>query len=126
MQLDQVARWVVQERLPATRYRCRVAYLDTLGTHKRDCGIDVFDMDGEVLTTIIDNSEFEQVQLVATEVEPRPVESKVWAVSSECHPENIGVELDRYIRVMNVDRYMVDSQRLHDTILAGSPRCVLV
>ena len=59
MQLDQVARRVVQERLPATRYLCRVANLDALGTHNRDRSIDVFDMNGEVLATIIGNSEFE-------------------------------------------------------------------
>ena len=59
MQLDQVARWVVQERLPATRYWCRVAYLYTLGPHKRDCGINVIDVDGAVLATLIGNSEFE-------------------------------------------------------------------
>ena len=66
------------------------------------------------------------MQLVTSEVEPRPVESKIWAVTSECHPENIGVKRNRYIRVINVDRYMVDSQRLHDTILAGDNRCLFV
>ena len=66
------------------------------------------------------------MQLVATEVEPGPVESKVRTVSSQCHTENIGVKRNRYIRVINVDRYMMDSQRLHYTILAGGNRCLLV
>ena len=57
--------------------------------------------------------ELDQVHLLRPEVEPRATEGEVGPIAPNGQPEHAGVELDRCRGVADVDRHVVDPERLH-------------
>ena len=62
---------------------------------------------------------FEEVDLARTKLDPRPVDTKVRPVCSQCAAKALGVEGDGSLDIVDVERNMVDPKGLHRSSLAG-------
>ena len=78
-----------------------------------DGGVEVGDLDRDVLAAAVRDVTLDQVDLLAPDVEPCTTEGEVGTIRASSQPEHVGVELDALRRVADVDRHVMNPQRLH-------------
>ena len=117
MQFDHVARRVEQERLTGGADTARIAHLDTATSKLGNGGVEIGDLDGEVLAVVLGYLTLDQVDLLPAEIQPGATEREVGPVRSDCQAEHAGVELDAFGRIAHIDRHVMNPDRLHRSSL---------
>ncbi len=120
VELDEVAGRVGEERLAARPHARGVAHLDAPLPEIGDGAVEVVDQQGEVLAERGRSLGLEQVDLLATSVEPRPTEPEVRSVRAGAKAQHLRVEGQRRVDVVHVDRHVVHSEWSHEPSLALS------
>ena len=118
MQLDDVPRWVTDEGLTVWSDRARVVDLESHCPKLVHRGLEVSNLDGEVLTQARRNGGLKQVELLRAEVDPGSGDPEIWSVISQGATESLGVEAHRSGDIGNVQRDVMDRERLDRSILA--------
>ncbi len=90
-----------------------VADLDAATAQLGDHVVEVVHLDGEVLPDTVRHGALDQVDLLASEIEPRPAEAEVRPIRPLGQPEHIDIEALGGVDVADVDRDMVDTGGLH-------------
>jgi hypothetical protein len=120
VELNPVAGRVNHKGLDARPRRHRVSYfealLSQLGDHRRE----VSESQGEVLAHVLWRLRFDEVDLLATRVEPSPAEGESGSVRTDLEAEHVNIERHRRVQVVHVDRYVMEANRLHGSIMALS------
>lgn len=114
--LDQVAGRVAEERLPTdTADLARFGHGDVVRLEVATYVVDVVDLQCEVLALVrLEPLDFEEMDLLLADLQPRSVEREVRSIVSLGHPEHVGVERDRFGRIGDVERHVMDARELHD------------
>ena len=111
LQLNQVAPRVTQERLSRRGNAPRFAYVDSLPPQCRAGGVQVGDDHREVVAVRGSRRSNDEVDLLAADVDPRPVEGKVGSIRTFGQTELLQVKGTRRADVADRDVYVVDAQR---------------
>ena len=104
MQLDTIAGRVAQECLPCGPDRRRVAHVKPLCTEFGDDLVEVANLQRKVLADCRRRLGLDQVDLLASGVEPLATEPEVGTVCSAYQPKLLDVEARRFVGVTDVDR----------------------
>src|SRR5437762_1229994 len=75
--LDEIARWIGDERLAARSDRLGIAHLHAAAPQLCDRAVEVVDQQGEMLAVPGRGCALDQVHLLSAGVQPRPTEPEV-------------------------------------------------
>ena len=78
-----------------------------------DARVDVGDLESEVLTDVRRRGRTDEVHLLASDVEPRASDAEIGAIASGRQAQHVDIEAQRLVDVVDVDRHVMDSDRLH-------------
>ena len=113
-----VAGGVGQEGLAARSHRSGVAHVDAAVAQLGHRGVEVLDLQGEVLAHPRRRGALDQVDLLATGVEPGPSEREVGPVAAGHEAEHARVEPEGRLDVVDVDGHVMDGERSHHPSLS--------
>jgi hypothetical protein len=113
MQLDQVARRILEECLQACPDRGRVADAEALVPQLVDRGGEIVDKKREVLAVTLWWLALDQVNLLATGIEPGTRETEVRSISALLEAEHRDVEIECRLDIVDIDRNVMHGPRLH-------------
>ncbi len=120
LELDRVPGRVAEERLTGCSDRHGIGDVDTPRTQLGDSRFEVADPDREVLAEVVGYGLVDEVHLLRTYVEPGATEGEGRPVLAHLEAEDIAVEGDSLAYVANIDRNMMEPQRLHS---GSMPQC---
>jgi len=120
LELDRVPGRVAEERLARCSDGHGIGDVDALRTQLGDRRVEVADPDREVLAEVVGNGLVDEVHLLRTDVEPGASEGEGRPVVAHLEAEDIPVEGDSLAYVANIDRNMMEPERLHS---GSMPQC---
>ena len=113
VELNPVAGRVNHKGLDARPRRHRVSDFEALLSQLGDDRREVSESQGEVLAHVLWRLRLDEVDLLATRVEPGPAEGESGSVRTDLEAEHVNIERHRRVQVVHVDRYVMEANRLH-------------
>jgi hypothetical protein len=113
MQLDDIAGRVIDERLTIGSNADRVPHVKSLGAQLIYDGVEIGNLDREVLAHVRRDRSFNQMDLLSAQVDPGTGKPEVRPVAAERAPQYVGIERHVVVHVRHVDRYMMDGEWFH-------------
>ena len=113
LQLNAVAPGVAEKRLPVDPNALRVADFQSFGPELGHAGIEVADLDSEVVKGFGARFADYKVNLLCADVEPPAPERKIRAITPHREPDDVDVERPGFVSVFDGQVDMMNSENLH-------------